>query len=186
MTTNQAINEKMINLKDNIEILLNKKIININLNLKRNIWSSKELNFTCIEIIEEDKIIKNINPFDINSNCFNKKYNNNNFDKKGILIVSKSKSKRNYYKEKDDLNFFHNCNLKVGYSGNPIILLDDLSLIGINSHFNEKENTNIGIYLSSIIHDINSNKYISKNNNNDKDISSYENKDIMKIIRIII
>ena len=146
-----------------------------------------------IGIIEEDKIIKNINPFDINANCFNKNYNNKNFDKKGILIVSKSKSKeielpqgRFYYKEKDDLNFFHNCNLKVGYSGNPIILLDDLSLIGINSHFNEKENTNIGIYLSSIIHDINSNKYILKNNNNDKDISSYENKDIMKIIRIII
>ena len=151
----------MINYKEYIEIIINKKIKKINLNYKRRIWRNEEIDYTCIEIIKEDNIIKNIKPFDINDNCYNKNYNNEIYDKKGIILVSIGKSKIIeipqgiiYYIKNNNENFYHNCNTEGGFSGGPIILINNLTIIGIHKGYEKNENKNIGIYFNEIINNI--------------------------------
>ena len=123
----------MINYKEYIEIIMNNKIEKINLNYKRRIWRNEEIDYTCIEIIKEDNIIENIKPFDINDNCYNKNYNIENYDKKGIILLSIGKSKIIeihqgiiYYIKNNNENFYHNCNTEGGFSGGPIILIKNI------------------------------------------------------------
>ena len=88
ITNYHVIDNEMINNKEYIEIVINKKIEKINLNYKRRIWINEEIDYTCIEIIKEDNIIENIKLLDINDNCYNKNYNNEKYDKKDIRLVS--------------------------------------------------------------------------------------------------
>ena len=50
--------------------------------------------------------------------------------------------------------FFHNCNTKPGFSGGPIILINNLKIIGIHKGYEEKNKKNIGIYFKEIIENI--------------------------------
>ena len=70
-----------------------------------------------------------------------------------------------YYKKeiKENNYFFHDCNTEEGNSGSPIILINNLSVIGIHKGYDKKENKNIGIYLGQIIKFIETNDYIEKN-----------------------
>ena len=60
ITNYHVIDDDMINYKEYIEIKINNKEIKIKLNNKRKIWRNEEIDFTCIEILEEDNIIENI------------------------------------------------------------------------------------------------------------------------------
>ena len=70
-TNNHVIDEEMLLNKENIEIKLNNKIYNISLKLKRRKQTDKEIDYTCIEIIEEDNIISIIDPFEIDKDNYN-------------------------------------------------------------------------------------------------------------------
>ena len=129
----------MVNSKEFIEIKMNNNEMKINLNNKRRYWSNKEIDFTCIEIIKEDNLIEYITPFDINENCYNSNYNNQDYNKNGVIISAIGPSKEIeisqgaiYYMENNNNTFYHNCNIEKGYSGGPIILINNLSIIGIN------------------------------------------------------
>ena len=195
ITNYHVIDNNMINYKENIEIIMNNKEIKINLNNKRKIWINEEIDYTCIEIIKEDNIIENINPFDINDNCYNNNYDNKNYNKKGIIISSIGSTKYIeipqgifYYIKNNNENFYHDCNTEGGFSGGPIILINNLSIIGIHKGYDKNENKNIGIYLNEIINNINKNKeykekneikciiYIDKNNYKE-DIILFNNND---------
>ena len=162
ITNYHVIDDDMINYSEYIEIKINNKEIKIYLNKKRKIWKNEEIDYTCIEIIKEDNIIENINPFDINNNCYNTNYDNNNYDEKGIIIASIASSKDIdtsqgilYYIKNNRLYFLHDCNTEGGFSGGPIILINNLSIIGIHKGYEKNEKKNVGIYLSEIINNIN-------------------------------
>ena len=87
ITNNHIITKDMLKYKENIEIKLNNKEIKILLDKNRRIWTNEEIDFTCIEIIKEDNIIEIINPFEIDDNSYNIKYNNKEYDKSGIVIA---------------------------------------------------------------------------------------------------
>ena len=83
LITNDHVITKFILLnKEYIKIRLNNEIKKISLDLYRRIWNDEELDFTCIEIIEEDNIINKIIPFEIDDNCYIKNNDNNEYDKK--------------------------------------------------------------------------------------------------------
>ena len=172
LITNDHVLTKFILLnKEYIEIKLNNEIIKISLNIYRKIWNDEELDFTCIEIIEEDNIIDKIIPFELDDNCYISNYNNNEYKKKGIVIPSIGITKEIeipqgiiYYVNKCQDMFIHDCNTEKGYSGAPIILINNLKIIGIHKGFDKKKNKNIGIYFQKIINKIKKEKEIYENN----------------------
>ena len=58
ITNYHVITKDMLIYKENIEIKLNNKNIKISLDLYRRIWINDEIDFTCIEILNEDNIIE--------------------------------------------------------------------------------------------------------------------------------
>ena len=149
ITNYHVIDDDMINYSEYIEIKINNKEIKIYLNKKRKIWKNEEIDYTCIEIIKEDNIIENINPFDINNNCYNNNYKNEKYDKKGIIIsviglskdIEISQGIINNIKN-NNIYFYHDCNTEEGDSGGPIFLINDLSIIGIHKRYETIENKN--------------------------------------------
>ena len=120
-----------------IYCLINNKNIKLSLNLYRRIWINEEIDFTCIEILNEDNIIEIINTLEIDDNCYNIDYNIEEYDKKSIIIPSIGIKKEielkqsiiQYIKnEKYKKLFFYNCNKETGFSGGPIILKKILKL----------------------------------------------------------
>ena len=75
VTNNHVITKYMIANKEYIEIKINNTVKKISLNYYRNIWTDENIDFTCVQIIEEDYIIELINPFEIDDNSYNKDYN---------------------------------------------------------------------------------------------------------------
>ena len=163
ITNNHVITQDMLKYKENIKIKLNNKEIKISLNLYRRIWTNEEIDFTCIEIIKEDNIIEIINPFEIDDNCYNINYNNKEYDRRGIVIPGIKEKEIEIpqgiieYIQNEEL-FFHNCNTEDGFSGGPIILINNLKIIGIHDGYEEKNKKNIGIYFKEILGNINKEK----------------------------
>ena len=160
-TNNHVITNDMLIYKENIEIKLNNKKIKISLNFNRRIWANEEIDFTCIEIIKEDNILEIINPFEIDYNCYNINYNIKEYDKRGIAIPSIGIEKEIEipqgiaYNIKNEKLFFHNCNTEERFSGGPIILTSNLSIIGMHKGYEENYKMNIGIYFKEILRKIN-------------------------------
>jgi len=163
ITNNHVITKNMLTYQENIEIKLNNKEIKISLSKNRRIWTNEEIDFTCIEIIKEDDIIEIINPFEIDYNCYNIKYNIKEYDKRGIIIPGIKEKEIEmpqgiiYYIKNEEL-FLHNCNTEDGFSGGPIILINNLKIIGIHKGYEENNNKNIGIYFKKILEKINEEK----------------------------
>ena len=63
ITNNHVITRYMLLNKNYIEIKFKNEIKKIFINKYRRIWTDEKIDFTCIEIIEEDNIIEMINPF---------------------------------------------------------------------------------------------------------------------------
>ena len=81
-SNNYILSKNMLLNKEKICIKVNYKEYYISLKLKRRIWSDKNLDFTCIEIVEEDNLITRIEPFEIDENNYNIEYKLENYDKK--------------------------------------------------------------------------------------------------------
>ena len=133
ITNDHVITKYILLNKEYIEIKLNNEIIKISLNIYRRIWNNEELDFTCIEIIEEDNIINKIIAFEIDDNCYINNFNNKEYNKKGIVIPSIGLTKEIelpqgiiYYVENNEDMLIHNCNTESVFSGAPIILINNL------------------------------------------------------------
>ena len=181
LITNDHVITKFILLnKEYIEIKLNNEIIKISLNIYRRIWNNEELDFTCIEIIEEDNIINKIIPFEIDDNCYINNYDIKEYNKKGIVIPSIGITKEielpqgiiNYVENNENI-FIHDCNTESGFSGSPIILINNLKIIGIHKGYDKTNKKNIGIYFKKIINNINKENEI----NNKKETMNYIDKE---------
>ena len=157
-SNNHVITEEMLTNEESIEIKLDKETYYISLKLKRRIWSDKDLDFTCIEIIKEDNLIEKVELLEIDKNNYNIEYELENYNKRGIVIASIGGKgdielpQGVIYNVKNSNNLFlHNCNTEPGFSGGPIILISSLRVMGIHRGYDETNNKNIGIYFKEII-----------------------------------
>ena len=192
-TNNHVIN----NLNSDIKIEHNrkKKIIKLNNIFK---YTNEELDYTCIEIKEEDginnyfKIDKNINN--------NNPYEEYKYDEFVMIQYPRggdvSFADEGYINDIIDNNIVYTMKTEGGSSGSPLILdTRNLKIIGI--HYQRTSNDNDekkAIFMKYIINDIekqlkqnnnyNNNKFINNNNynnNNLNDNNSNNNKTIYNI-----
>ena len=202
-TNNHVIN----NLNSDIKIEHNreKKIIKLNNRFK---YTNEELDYTCIEIKEEDginnyfKIDKNIN----NNNPY-EEYKYDEFVMIQYPGGDDVSFAEGYIKNIKDENILYSMNTEFGSSGSPLILdTRNLKIIGIHySKTSDDGDEKKAIFIKYIIEDIekqlnnnnrlnynnnfnenqNKNKIshknpTSKNNNNNKKSSSDNKKDIIQ------
>ena len=161
LTNNHVITEYILNNNEYIEIKLKNIKYKINLGLKRRIWSDEDLDFTCIEIIDKDNIISNIEPLELDENIYKKEYNIKNYNEKGIAIagigaggdIELTKGVL-YYVHNRKNAFLHDCNTEHGFSGGPILLISNLKIMGIHLGYEQNNNYNYGIYLKEVIKNI--------------------------------
>ncbi len=147
--------------------------------------TDKDLDYTIIEIIKEDNI-NNYLEIDENINT------NDYIDKQIFIVQHPGGDELNYshgkINSKQDEFILYSAGSKGGSSGSPIILFNNLKVIGLHKgciYDKDKNKINIGIPFNLIINTINSIKCIYKINKEDinKDIQIinngyYEDKDV--------
>ena len=148
-TNNHVLNKN--SLKINKEILFEcmGKKNKIQISENRKIFTSEELDYTCIEIFSTD-IINNSNFFRIDKAIFN---NKNDLLGTEILILQYPRSKELSFAKGEILNIeiegneeriLHNASTKYGSSGSPLIKRYNNNLI-LGIHFGKKKETDNGI-----------------------------------------
>ena len=162
MTNNHVCNQEFLDnakkLNYSIEEDFMKKDYQLNLEKKRYKYTDEELDFTVIEILKEDKIT-NFLEIDEFINC--KDYVN---EKIVILQYPQSQNLKisdGTIKSKNGNKILYDVGTEGGSSGSPLILLDNLKIIGLHqgsiySKEEKKKNNkiNIGIPLNLIINKI--------------------------------
>ena len=136
ITCYHVINKDSLNFYEEIETIFDNIKQKINLKEKRNTWYNEESDFISIELKPEDQI--DADPFEINDNCYNYEYDNNEYNNRGIIIPCFGDNNEiilpygtiiNSNKEK----FMHDCCAKSGNSGAPILLVNNIKIIGIHT-----------------------------------------------------
>ena len=154
MTNYHVLSENLINNIINIQLYNNK---NINILLyNRDIKFYNNLDITIIEIKESDGIIKDINFLDYDLNYIRgyEQYLNidiftlQNLREKGISTLS-GNIKSIYNK----FEFIHNINTENISSGSPIILIDNLKVIGIHKGGDKNKKLSYGSFIGEIFNE---------------------------------
>ena len=167
-TNNHILNKESIKIGKKIKFVYKGKIKEIEITEKRFCKTSLINDFTCIEILNEDKIE---DFFEIDN------YNNNNYDNEDIVIIhypngGNMKINSGHFIKICNNNILHSVSTENGSSGSPIILLlsENFPIIGIHEGgYNEK--CNVGIYIKDIIECINKNEINCEFNINDDDLN---------------
>ena len=159
LTNNHVLDQERIKGNKILDIIYEGKIKKINLS-KRRRFTNKNLDYTCIEIFEQDNIKRYYN---IDQRIFQS--NQKQFKNEDIYIL--------HYPKGGDLSFspgkilaikdssiFHNCSTAGGSSGSPIISRYNSSIIGLHYAGNTKYNFNHAKEISHILNDI---KFQSQN-----------------------
>ena len=188
ITNNHIIDEEFLEKENKIIYFISENQNEINLEINRYILTDKELDFTIIEILEEDNIN---NYLEINKDIYNKNDKIYTFQYPGEGELEYSHGE---ILEIKDNNIIYDIGTLGGSSGCPIILMNNSKLIGLHIGYLNKRKikTNIGISINYIInkilfikctYEINDiNNYIQIINDNDK----YNiNKEIEFKIRIL-
>ena len=154
LTNNHILNEDSIKIGNKIELVYKECNKIIEINDKRFCKTSLTYDFTCIEILNEDKIE---DFYEIEK--INKEYN---YKKRPIAIVQyrgrgKMEIKTGHLVEINDYNIRYKVSTENGSYGSPILLLSNYKIIGIHKSYEKEKDLNIGIYIENII------KYINKN-----------------------
>jgi len=158
LTNNHVLDEDYLKEGNVIEYEYGNEIINqIKITKERRVFTNKDLDYSCIEIFENDKIL---NYFEINDDIMN-----GNFEKiikSDIFILQYPKggeisfSQGNIIKIIED-RIIHSASTEEGSSGSPIILRNNqynYKICGIHFGGNESKNCNFATTLSKIINDI--------------------------------
>ena len=125
-----------------------------NLELKNRLFWESDRNafdYTCIQILKEDKLIHFL---DIDINILNENYKleegkpiriyNHDLELSPGKIVTKKDKNNNY--------IYYDCSTEKGWSGGPVLAIDN-SVIGIHKG-TENKTINFGVFLRYIINDI--------------------------------
>ena len=156
ITNNHVLDEEYIYKKENISIEVDKIKYEINLKNNRYKYTNEELDFTIIEILLEDNIK---NYLEIDEFIELKDYEEEQifclqFPKGGKLSYSNGR----IMKKEDEINKYlkYSLGTKSGSSGSPLMLTDNLKVIGIHKGRSKKdESICIGIPIKYIIDKIN-------------------------------
>ena len=175
VTNNHILDEKNIKLnsKINIKYINEKKIIIMN--EKRKKFTDKDLDYTCIEILNEDKIKQF---FEIDNKQF--------YKDQDIFILQYPESKELSFSNGKIISIEGNkikqtCSTKPGSSGSPIISRNSNSKI-IGLHFGGRE-YNYFTSINSIINDIiNKSNVIIEQNSLDLIEKKFEDNSLSSII----
>ena len=159
LTNNTVINENQLINGSRIKIYYNNELRYIEITYKRFTCTNENLNYTCIEIFDDDKIE---NFFEIDSNI-NTNDSNLEYQNEEINIIQYPKGEINFceghIKEIKNNEIFHTIKSIRNSSGSPIILpLRNYSVIGIHCG---SLGDDIGIFIKEIISDIEKQKHIS-------------------------
>ena len=156
ITNNHVIDEEYLN-KENrlvysITEMENEVNKEIDLSKKRYKLTNKKYDFTIIEILKEDKIN---NYLEINHDIFKNEDQIFSFEypRGGKLQYSHGKISKI-----EDSILIYDVGADKGSSGSPIILMDNLKVIGLHKGYindNTKEKKNVGIRMEYIIDKIN-------------------------------
>ena len=194
ITNNHLINDDFLKKENELKLYFQgddkeeeEKIIN--LKSRRMKFTDVKLDFTAIEIIDEDlidnsfevdeELIKD-NEF-INESIFNMQFPKGGHLKGSIGKIIKSK--------KDKIRFIYDAGTEAGSSGSPIILTDGFKIIGLHSgtrmknQYDYDKKKNIGIYLNKIISLI-PNSPLSENKNIIKCLYEIKKEDVNKDIKV--
>ena len=152
LTNNHVLDEARIKGDKGLDILYNGKIKKINLS-KRKRYTDKDIDYTCIEIFDEDnieqfyyidpRVFKNDPSLFFDEDIFVLHY-----PKGGDLSFSLGK-----IKDVKNSRIYHNCSTKGGSSGSPIVSRYNLSIIGLHYGTKKKE-FNHAREISCILNDI--------------------------------
>ena len=192
LTCYHVITKQTLDYYDEIKLRFKNNSKTLNLKEKRNILYNDTLDFIAIEIKYKDKL--NLKTFEINENCYNYEYDNNNYNKRSVIIpclgenneIELSSGIINY---SDNKIFLHNCNTKPENSGAPILFVNNAKIIGMYTGYEKQKKKNVGLFFQNILKYINSeqNKIeviieIDEINkvkliNNNEDINIFKNKE---------
>ncbi len=167
ITNNHVINKEYLEKGKRIKIELEEEEREINLELNRMKKTDKDLDYTIIEIIKEDNIN---NYLEVEENINIDDY----MDKQIFIVQHPGGDELNYshgkINSKQDEFILYSAGSKGGSSGSPIILFNNLKVIGLHKeciYDKDKNKINIGIPFNLIINTINSIKCIYKINKKD-------------------
>jgi len=169
ITNNHVLNEDYLQSALKIKLEINNEIVFLPLDIKRKIWTNKDIDYTIIEILRRDNIE---NFLIIDENINRKNYQNKEYKNASILLPTFMKNgeietdKGNITSVQENSHFFiHNCNTDEGSSGGPVILIDNFSVIGMHKGHLVYNKKNVGIFIKNIINDIKNGNMIKINSN---------------------
>ena len=161
ITCEHVLEKDIVFSDESITVIVNNEEKNIPLKKERKRWSNKDLDFSCIEILNED----NIEDFYLLDDIFTKNYTNDKYINKNIIIFCMMNKKRGHcdglIKKINDCLFIHNCNTFPGSSGGVIINKNNGLVVGLHKgelKNDKNKNCNVGIFIKDIIEQIISNK----------------------------
>ena len=157
ITNNHVLTRELLNYKDFIKITLDTETKDISLN-QRKIWTDEKIDFTCIEIKEEDKIHTF---FNLDDNVLDINHSNKDHLNQNVIIFGINKNDNQIgfsngiiKKNVEDYAFFYTCNTYPGCSGGCIVNQFNNNVIGIHKGEvvikNEKP-VNSGLYIRNVI-----------------------------------
>ena len=163
LTNNHVLSEDF--LENDIKIKINGETKFISLKGRKK-WTDKEIDFTCIEIKEEEDNIHTFYNLDdkvLDKNSSNDCYLNQNVF---IFAINKNDNKQigfsnGVIKKNNDSFFAHTCNSFPGCSGGCIVNQFNNNVIGIHRgeiETGQKNAVNAGIYIKNVINRIKQSK----------------------------
>lgn len=164
-TCEHVLSKELIFSDGEITILIDNKIKIITLKKTRKKWSDDKLDYSCIEIKEEDNIDNDYYQLDeriLKSNYLDSDLKDDNIIIFSIMETEKRGHSSGIIKKIQNFYFFHDCNTYPGCSGGVIVNKKNNCVIGMHIGAYEtpkRKNkiTNLGVFIKDIIDNIKSN-----------------------------
>ena len=164
ITNNHVLSKDALENDITIKLNFETKIISLK---GRKKWTDEKLDFTCIEIKEEEDNIHTF--FNLDDKVLDKNYSNDSYLNHNVLIFGINKNDKQIgfsngiIKKNEDSFFAYTCNTYPGCSGGCIVNQFNNNVIGIHRGEIETGNKNAvneGIYINNVINCIKQSKGI--------------------------
>ena len=162
LTNNHVLSKDAI--ENDIKIKINNKTKTLSLKGRKK-WTDEKMDFTCIEIKEEEDDIHTF--FNLDDKILDKKYSNNCYLNQNVLLFGINKNDKQigfsngFIIDNQDSFFAHTCNSFPGCSGGCIVNQFNNNVIGIHRgeiEIGNKKAVKEGIYINNVINKIKQSK----------------------------
>jgi hypothetical protein len=162
ITNNHVLSKN--ELESDLKIIINGETKIISLKGRKK-WTDETIDFTCIEIKEEEDNIHTF--YNLDDNVYDKNYSNDCYLNNHVIIFAINKNDKQVgfsngvIKQNEKSFFAYTCNTFKGCSGGCIVNQNNNNIIGIHkgeiNTSNEKA-VNVGIYINNVINYIKQSK----------------------------